>query len=542
MFACLYTPTSEVSRLLDVASAFTPRFEVVGALVMLDASGLSKIFGEPQELGRHLQEAARTPVPDARVAVAATQTTAALLALGRPGLMLAPQGQEAAMLAALPLGVLGEYERLRIDAAIGEPPIADGAWRTAGGRFGENSEPRIANGESRMANGGSRIANGEQQMATSESRIANREPQAAGWRHPRDTHQAQQTRVPRRTGPGGRARVADRASIEDALAVLSRWGVHTLGALAALPPGDLSARLGPRGSRWQRLARGEDARPLVPWVEAPPYEAALDLEWPIEGLEPLSFVLGRLLEPLGARLEREARAAAVIYTGLRLVSRATHTRVLQLPSPIRDVRALRTLMLLDLESHPPGAAIDRVTVAIEPAPGRVVQEALFTRATPPPEQVATLVARLSALVGAGHVGTPSLVETWRPGAFGISSRFTVHSSTCEIGPDISTVPRGTLNCALRRYRLPVSVRVRVAEGRPVRVMSDRHGVAGGAVVQCAGPWRASGEWWMEGAGGTPPCHPPYDRDEWDVAMADGTVYRIYVERQVGHWFIEGVID
>ena len=52
-------------------------------------------------------------------------------------------------------------------------------------------------------------------------------------------------------------------------------------------------------------------------------------------------------------------------------------------------------------------------------------------------------------------------------------------------------------------------------------------------MQWAGPWRTSGDWWTPAS---------YDRDEWDVAMADGTIYRIYVERRVGQWFIEGVID
>ena len=110
------------------------------------------------------------------------------------------------------------------------------------------------------------------------------------------------------------------------------------------------------------------------------FEASLELEWPIEGLEPLSFVLTRLLEPLSTRLERRDRGAAVLHVLLDLVSRDVHARHLQLPSPIRDVRTLRTLALLDLESHPPAGAIDRVTIVIDPTPGRIVQHTLFTRA------------------------------------------------------------------------------------------------------------------------------------------------------------------
>ena len=43
-------------------------------------------------------------------------------------------------------------------------------------------------------------------------------------------------------------------------------------------------------------------------------------------------------------------------------------------------------------------------------------------------------------------------------------------------------------------------------------------------------------------GSVPTRSSPWDRDEWDIAMADGTVYRLFVEREVGQWFLEGVFD
>jgi hypothetical protein len=105
-----------------------------------------------------------------------------------------------------------------------------------------------------------------------------------------------------------------------------RWGLRTLGDVAALPPADVAARMGQAGVQWQRLARGEDPAPLVPSVPEERFEQALDLEWPIEGLEPLSFVLGRLMEPLSAHLERRDRGAAVLHVRLHLVSKAVHAR------------------------------------------------------------------------------------------------------------------------------------------------------------------------------------------------------------------------
>ena len=85
--------------------------------------------------------------------------------------------------------------------------------------------------------------------------------------------------------------------------------------------------------------------------------------------------------------------------------------------------------------------------------------------------------------------------------------------------------------------MPVPARVQVQEGRPVRVMTDGRGVNSGAVVQAAGPWRTSGEWWNDDH-----ADRAWDRDEWDVALHDGTTYRVFRERDAARWFVEGVVD
>jgi protein ImuB len=203
-------------------------------------------------------------------------------------------------------------------------------------------------------------------------------------------------------------------------------------------------------------------------------------------------------------------------------------------------------MLLDLETHPPDAAVDRVSVLIEPTPARVLQWTLYDRAEPAPEQVSTLLARLTALMGEGHVGSPRLVDTWRPGAFDMAP-FEVQRSKVNGRNTTLNLQPATLNCAIRRFRFPIPVRVKVDEGRPVRVTTDRHGVSGGAIVQAAGPWRTSGAWWQVVSDSRLPTPDSrhasaWDRDEWDIAMADGTVYRLVVEREIGQWFLEGIVD
>jgi hypothetical protein len=115
--------------------------------------------------------------------------------------------------------------------------------------------------------------------------------------------------------------------------------------------------------------------------------------------------------------------------------------------------------------------------------------------------------------------------------------------------------------ALRRCRQPVPARVAVADGRPVRVTTDRRGYAGGTVTHCAGPWRTSGEWWLGGDGKLgvrseklevqvqssefkvlSSVAGPWDRDEWDVSLSDGAVYRVFRDRDADRWFIDAVVD
>ena len=552
MFAALYAPSVPMAALVDVARAFTPRFEQIGPVIMLDASGLSRLFGSAQELGEHLRDALSKLSPGdslPRVAIASTQTAATLLALGSPGLTVVMPGKEAIALAPLGVSVLDQFEKLsepQASASAAKPlrrDLAEARFASEGGPSPKPQAPSPAT------------------------------PSHVG-KHPRATHQA------------GRPR--PRAPENRLLEIFTKWGIRTLGALSQLSGPEIHERFGERGALWQSLARGIDARPMVPWVDEIPFEAALELEWPIEGLEPLSFALARLLEPLADRLERADRGAAVLYTSLRLTSRTAlgktvFTRTLQLPAPMRDAKTLRTLILLDLETHPPDAPIDIVRVFIEPTPAKVLQWTLLERATAAPEQVATLTARLTALMGEGHVGSPGLVDTWRPGAFAMAD------FRCEIADQLkksdSSIGKQSLNpqsaidhqspishlkSALRRFRFPIPTRVTVNEGRPVRVQTDRQGFTSGAIVQSAGPWRTSGNWWSasareqpgelrrdhravaasgrEGGWDTGPrmkseqTSEAWDRDEWDVAMNDGTIYRLVVEREVGQWFLEGVID
>jgi protein ImuB len=351
--------------------------------------------------------------------------------------------------------------------------------------------------------------------------------------------------------PGARTASRGTASgpAEVPLDTWRRWGIGTLGALAALPAADLFERMGAAGLAWQAIARGEDARPLVPTAESRPFEATCAFEWPIEAIEPLAFALGRVIDPLCLRLDRGGLATVTLQTTLRLVTRELYVRRLGLPMPMRDPRVLRTLIVLDLESHPPPAGIDAVTVTLEPVAGRILQPSLFARAYPRPETIATLTARLQAVMGEGRVGSPVAVDTHRGGAFAmrpaVFSPPTVRDAVPDEIPDRwqeqhdrPDAGKPVLPIVLRRFRQPPRVRVDVARGRPVRVRPLEPGRLPrlGAIRQAAGPWRTSGDWWRVE---TPA---PWDDDEWDVVLESGCALRLARDRRDDAWVVVALID
>jgi protein ImuB len=464
--------------LLALGRESSPRVEVLGPrAVLLDAAGLTRLFGGPRAFGVHLFQAAASRGLVVNVALAATRTAALLMAAGRTGVSVVPAGREAATLATLPIGVL---------RALDLAAVHDGS----AGRRGRRPSP---------------------------------------------------ARHYRMAPPPGRASSVLPGAIAPAQVfdTLERWGLRTLGDLAALPPGDLSERLGEGGIQLRRRARGEDDRPLVRTPDEDRFEQAIELDWPIDGLEPLSFVLARLLDPLCAHLERCDRGAAGLHLWLTLVTHTVHHRFLDLPAPMRDPRGLRTLLLLDLESHPPGAGIDRVVVAAEPAPGRIVQFSLLAPPLPSPDQLSTLTARLTALMGEGRCGSPRLVDSHRPGAFAMTA-FAPADRRPAVGGAAHAPVAGSHSpsAVLRRFRQPVPADVVVDDGRLVRVVPLRAGLAGGQVHAASGPWRTAGEWWAAPRAG----EGAWDRDEWDVALGDRVVYRIHRDRRTTRWFVDGMWD
>src|SRR5919109_4375290 len=91
-------------------------------------------------------------------------------------------------------------------------------------------------------------------------------------------------------------------AVGEILAILHKWGIHTLGQLAALDKEELRSRLGTEAvCLWER-ANGTATRPLKFVLPPESFEESFEFDHEIETAEPLLFMLRRFLEQLAVRL------------------------------------------------------------------------------------------------------------------------------------------------------------------------------------------------------------------------------------------------
>jgi protein ImuB len=328
--------------------------------------------------------------------------------------------------------------------------------------------------------------------------------------------------------------------------ILDSWGITDFKSLAALPPIPLTERLGQRGLHLQRLAQGAFIRELVPAEPPASFEECEELEEAVELLEPLTFILNRLLEQLMHRLVQRALATDHIEVDLTLELHADvdlraatvstigvtqYQRTVKLPVPTQDAKALLKLVQLDLAAHPPHAPVKKIRIEAIPARARLTQMGLFQPLAPEPAKLEITLARLRAVVGEqdaeerGHVGFPMITDTHRPDSF----RVLPFNPKRKDAPGITST-----RLALRVFRPPVLARVEVNADVPVWISFDGRR---GKIVHALGPWRGAGEWW-DAAGA-------WLHDEWDIRMdVDGqtALYRIYRDITNQQWFVQGLYD
>src|SRR5579863_556240 len=366
-----------------------------------------------------------------------------------------------------------------------------------------------------------------------------------------------------------------------------RWGVRTCADLAALPAPELSERLGQAGVHLRELASGASKRSLVLAEPKTCFAEEIELDDAVEDLEPLAFLLGRLLDQLCARLQAHALAAAAIHlrfdlgdafekdlpvsakTSTEEIAPKSYERDLRLSAPMRDSKMLLKLLRLQLQADPPQASIRKISIAAEPARRRATQRDFFRPNSIDPEKLELTIARLGNLVGSSNVGAPQVMDTHRSGAFRMSRfsptneesqrcRKAGHTTATQVQENQfagdrtmsgrtmfgGTADRTTV--ALRIFRPEWLAKIDICEERPVQI--SFRGLRG-KIAAASGPWRSSGDWWREDA---------WRHEEWDIHIRfhsdasrmntedpgktyDG-LYRIYYDHARRNWYVRGRYD
>src|SRR6266581_1709220 len=327
--------------------------------------------------------------------------------------------------------------------------------------------------------------------------------------------------------------------VQEIFAILHKWGIHTLGQLAALDKEQLGARLGPEAIRMWERANGQSNRVLK--LVRPPesFQESFEFEREIETAEPLLFMLRRFLEQLAVRL------AAIYLVAKELTLRITfansrqdepavagkqsYERVFKIPQPTNDVDLLFRMLQTHLENFRSEYPIVAVALSAEPIKPAGEQFGLFETTLRNPHQLSETLARLTALLGGDRIGTPVLEETHRPDAFRMQPfRWDIVESAVPSGQSFNALRTAHATAALRRFRPIMSASVLQDEDTPAHVRSAE---MSGKIIAQRGPYFLSGNWWDEKS---------WARAEWDLQLQNGEVVRAH-ERD-GGWKIDGVYD
>src|SRR5260370_26989760 len=149
--------------------------------------------------------------------------------------------------------------------------------------------------------------------------------------------------------------------IAETIAILHKWGIHTLGQLAALNKEELRNRLGADAVRLWERANGTATR-LLKFVQPPEtFDESFEFDHEIETAEPLLFILRRFLEQLALRLSGiylVAKELTLVITfsnsqqdePTNASAARTYERDFKIPQPTNDVARLFRMLHTRLEN------------------------------------------------------------------------------------------------------------------------------------------------------------------------------------------------
>ena len=312
------------------------------------------------------------------------------------------------------------------------------------------------------------------------------------------------------------------------------WGIRNLGALAALPEVELITRFGQEGKRLLQLARGERPHLFRPLELKFELREMFAFDAPVEFLDSLLFVLSPMLDQLIVRARGHAQSLASVTVTFALdggpeLGSTKHVRTIRPALATDNRKLLLKLLQLDMEAHPPPAAVAALTLHAETGDASKVQLGLFSPQLPEASRLDVTLARLAAIVGEDRVGSPQLEDSNHPDSFQ-NNPFSVLKVKSSAKENVSrTRP------ALRRIRPPEPLQLQLISEQPgsFAFRNRRY------VVRAAyGPWKEGGAWWSTTR---------WSREEWDI-MAETPEKDARLCCLISHdlmrrqWLIEALYD
>ena len=303
------------------------------------------------------------------------------------------------------------------------------------------------------------------------------------------------------------------------ITILEGWGIHDLSRFKQLPREEVGARLGQEGLNLWDAVSGRRVRPLRHYHGKPQFIRKLELDYRVENMEALLFILKRFVDELAIELQVAHKAAFIFKIYLQLENKQVQKKTIEVPVASSRASTLFRILETALENFQTQGPIIGVYLKLETADALARQGDLFAVAMEDVVGFAETADRIAALVGPGRSGSPRLNDTWRPDSFRLE-KLDTEVPTFEEEEAVETL----ISLPLNRFRPPRPIQVYLQEEVPESI----EGQISGQVVKAKGPWTSSSDWWDQ---------QPWSREEWDVELDQGGIYRIFRNRQ--GWYAEG---
>lgn len=307
------------------------------------------------------------------------------------------------------------------------------------------------------------------------------------------------------------------------------WGVLTFGGLSEIPPESLAARMGQEALLLQRMARGEDTGLPEMLRELPVYREKREFDWPVGNTEALMFPLSEMMESLCRRVSGEGQAVRGISLTLTGEEGCKIRKDVETALPSRNSRLLLSLLRLELEGLNLRGGVKSVEMGVSPGRSRVVQHSLLEPETLEPEEKGLTLALAEKAWPESSIGIPAVLDTHEPdpgasknwrGSGLLRRKIRNLNISGVIAERVKPGSGETVSLTLRRERPP----------RPVRIQGED-------IVSLSGPWISSGSWWRREEKNS-----SWEREEWDMELRGGELYRVSWNPGEELWYLEGVYD